>query len=458
MAGPEKSVHITNYYHRDSGGISTSFNNLLDAAARHGREVRLIVPGESDREEQVNEFAKIYFVKARYSPLFDKRYRVIMPWQYMATDSAVRKILLAERPDMIEVTDKYTLSLLGVMIRTGNFRRLGRPMLVHFSAERMDDNVESFVSSGRVGNWFARRVISNYTLPNFDFHIANSIYTAQEFFDAYSSDSNPRRSERFFNFCWRFFKAPRIPVEERVFICPRGVNTDVFRPDRKDDSIQAAMRTAADVPADAIILLYAGRISPEKNISLLIDMMRSLATDPVRDFRLVVAGAGPEEDSLRRVTERLFPRKIVLLGHLEKETLADYYANADVFIHPNPREPFGIAPLEAMASGVPTVAPNAGGILSYATGDNAWLVEPTGENFAAAVRSIIDDPDETRRRSGNAVATAIENSRERSTDNLFATYDRMFDDFERRRKLFTDTNEPRSFDYASLIAAENAEG
>ena len=62
-----------------------------------------------------------------------------------------------------------------------------------------------------------------------------------------------------------------------------------------------------------------------------------------------------------------------MLGHLDKELLADYYANADVFVHPNPKEPFGIAPLEAMASGVPVVAPNSGGILSYATDENIWM-------------------------------------------------------------------------------------
>ena len=177
-----KSVHITNYYHKNSGGISTSYNNLLAAAERHRRHVRLIVPGETESIEIVNEFAKIYYVPAKYSPLFDKRYRIMMPWQYMVKDSLIRKILLEEKPDLIEVTDKYTLSLLGVMIRTNNFKKLGRPVLVHFSCERMDDNVGSFLTSGRIGKWFARRVIGNYTMPNFDYHIANSTYTAEEFY------------------------------------------------------------------------------------------------------------------------------------------------------------------------------------------------------------------------------------------------------------------------------------
>ena len=73
----------------------------------------------------------------------------------------------------------------------------------------------------------------------------------------------------------------------------------------------------------------------------------------------VVAGAGPLEEWLKKKATGAMQGKIKLLGHLDKETLADYYANADVFVHPNPKEPFGIGPLEAMASGVPVVVPNA---------------------------------------------------------------------------------------------------
>jgi hypothetical protein len=89
-----KSVHITNYYHRDSGGISTSYNKLLEAAGRHRRHVRLIVPGENDRVEDINEFARIYFIQAKFSPAFDKRYRIMMPWRtYIFDQAPIKKIL-----------------------------------------------------------------------------------------------------------------------------------------------------------------------------------------------------------------------------------------------------------------------------------------------------------------------------------------------------------------------------
>jgi glycosyltransferase involved in cell wall biosynthesis len=453
-----KSVHLTNYYHKNSGGISTSFNNLLAAAARHRRLVRLIVPGETEAVEEVNDYAKIYYVPAKYSPVFDKRYRLIMPWQYMPGDSLIRKILLDEKPDLIEVTDKYTISMLGAMIRLGKFRQLGRPMLVHFSAERMDDNIASFMTQGALGGWLARRVIGNYTLAVFDFHIANSVYTAQEFYNAYKKAENSSRSDWFLNKCWQFFKAPRIPVEERIYVCPRGVNAEVFRADRKSDAVKRQMRERANISERAIVLLYAGRISPEKNIGLLVEMMKILAPDKENDFRLLVAGAGPESDWLQKETDKNFPGKIIQLGHLDKETLADYYANCDVFVHPNPREPFGIAPLEAMASGAPTLAPNSGGILSYATDDNAWLVEPTGENFAAAVYEIVKVHGGREQKVKKAIETALENTREKSTDNLFATYDRMYEDFQKRKDLFTDIEATKNFDFVREVLITDERG
>jgi glycosyltransferase involved in cell wall biosynthesis len=215
------------------------------------------------------------------------------------------------------------------------------------------------------------------------------------------------------------------------------------------------MRERAAVPQDATVLLYAGRVSPEKNVGLLVDTMKILAGDVNHDFRLLVAGAGPQSDWLSSQGDKYAPGKIKLLGHLDKETLANYYANADVFVHPNPKEPFGIAPLEAMASGAATVAPNAGGILSYATNENAWLVEPNGEEFAAAIREIVNDPEMREQKISNALATARANTREASTDRLFATYDEIYEHFERNKDLFVNTDAAKNFDFVEEIITDN---
>ncbi|HEY8561053.1 MAG TPA: glycosyltransferase, partial [Pyrinomonadaceae bacterium] len=348
---PIKTVHITNYYHKNSGGISTAYNSLLAAAERQKRQMRLIVPGEREETEELSEYTKIYYVPAPRSPLFDKRYRVIMPWQYIPTNSIIRHILLDEMPQMVEIRDKYTLSAFGTVVRINMFRRLKRPMLVHFSSERMDDNVASFISNGSLPRWFARRYMGNYLFPSYDFHVTNSVYTAEEFDLCTRREYNPRRQEWFTNFCWKALRSARVPVAERIRICPSGVDADHFSPARKSEKVRRAMIEKSGVPENAVIILYAGRISPEKNVGLLPEFMKILAADAKTDYRLLVAGGGPKAEWLQTETDRSIPGKIVQLGHLDKETLADYYANCDVFVHPNPKEPFGIAPLEAMASG-----------------------------------------------------------------------------------------------------------
>lgn len=446
-----KSVHITNYYHKDSGGISTSYNALMAAAGRHKRQMRLIVPGEKESVEDFNEYAKIYYVPAPKSFLFDKRYRVILPWQYMQGDSLIRRILMKEMPDMIEITDKYTLSMFGAMVSRGKFKQLNRPMLVHFSCERMDDNVASFLSKGRLGLRFSRAVVGHYLIPSFDFHIANSPYTAEEFKQAVKKEYEPARSLWLMNKAWKIFRSPRIPIEERMFVCPRGVDAEQFSPDKRSDSARKALVEKAGIPEDSVILLYAGRISPEKNIGLLVEIMKVLAEDTSKDYRLIIAGDGPQSDWLRETGRKELPGKIILIGHVEKETLAEYYANADVFLHPNPKEPFGIAPLEAMASGVPTVVPNAGGLLFYATEKNTWLVEPNGADFAAAIREVIAKPELRREKVANALLTAAENTRIKSTDFLFETYDRLFDDFQNRHDLFVNEEACQDFDFRAFV-------
>jgi len=304
---------------------------------------------------------------------------------------------------------------------------------------------------GKLGKWFARRVMGNYNFPSFDYHIANSAYTAEEFFESVDPAKNQRRSKWLLNKWWRFLKAPRVPFRERIFVCPRGVDSIQFSPERRSDDVQREMRECADIPDDAILLLYAGRISPEKNVGLLVHTMKILAVDTQHDFRLLVAGDGPQAEWLRDQGRSSAKGKIVLLGHLDKETLSNYYANADVFVHPNPKEPFGIAPLEAMASGSPTVAPNSGGILSYATNENAWLAEPTGETFAAAIREVVDDPELRQSKIERALVTARENTREASTDRLFATYDKIYDDFQSRQELFTDIDAAKKFDFEEIL-------
>jgi glycosyltransferase involved in cell wall biosynthesis len=437
-----KTVHLTNYYHRESGGISTAYNKLLEAAERHRRYVRLIVPGEESKTEDVSEFGRIYYVKAGYSPLFDKRYRILLPWNtYIFDQSPIKKILRDEKPDVIEIGEKYTLSLMAGLIRKGIMNvSHPRPMLVHYSCERMDDNLRAFVSEGRLARGFARSVMRNYIFPMFDFHLANSEYTANELREA--GKASPAR-ERFRESIWRVLRTPEQPAGERIFVNQCGVELGTLSPGRRSAEARRALCSRYAIPASAILLLYAGRISPEKNVSLLPEVAGALSKNSSLDFRFLVAGGGPDSQRLAERFESLAPGKAHLLGHVtDSQELAQLFANCDVFVHPNPREPFGITPLEAMASGLPLVAPNSGGVLSYASDANAWLCEPYADSFAAAISDICSEPERRAQRVTKALETAESYDWPSSTTNLFAIYDRMFEEFQRHRMAFTHEASP----------------
>jgi len=447
---PIKSVHITNYYHKNSGGISTAYNKLLEAANRRGRPVRLIVPGEKADVEDVGDFGRIYYIEANYSPVFDKRYRIMMPWNTYLLDAApIKTILRKEQPDIIEIGEKYTLPLMAGLLRKGILNvSEKRPMLVHLSCERMDDNVGSFISAGKISKWFCRRYMGTYNMPMFDFHLANSAYTAQEIFDAVSNGRD--RSDPVLNIVWRFLRAPKVELKDRVFVNPCGVDNEIFTDQRKGAIKREEIHKEFGLQNESKLLLYAGRISPEKNIGLLAKMMKILVADKSHDFRLLVAGDGPGLEKLRDEAKSLGAERIKILGHINgKEKLADLFANCDAFIHPNPREPFGITPLEAMASGLPVVAPNAGGVLSYASTENAWLSEPSAEKFADAVRDMFNDDILKTRKINAALATAQKFTWAESTDALFAVYDKMHAEFTGHRDLYAYKESPSGINFAA---------
>ena len=84
--------------------------------------------------------------------------------------------------------------------------------------------------------------------------------------------------------------------------------------------------------------------------------------------------------------------QIRLLGQMaSRPELARLLVSADVFVHPNAREPFGIGPSEAMASGIPLVVPDTGGVMEYADTSCAWLAKPQADAFATAVLDVLSN-------------------------------------------------------------------
>jgi alpha-1,6-mannosyltransferase len=389
------TLHITNWYHPTSGGIRTFYHALLESANVAGRYVRLVVPGQRAAVEAIGRFGRIYQVPALPAPAFDRRYRMILPHAYLPWfPSRLVEILEQEHPDVVEICDKYSLPYLAAMLRKRWHPRVSRPVLVGLSAERLDDNVAAHLSGSKMARALTRWYVRHIYGPPFDAHIAVSEYTAAELRGALG-DREP----------W-FIRT-----------CPMGVDMEAFDPDHRSREVRGALLRQAGGSARTVLLFYAGRLSPEKNIGLLVEAVHELSRDASADYRLIVAGEGPARDLLRGHGTR-----ICLCGNLDKITLARYLASCDVFVHPNPREPFGIGPLEAMASGLPVVVPNAGGVLEYASSANAWLAEPTAVAFAEAIRAASrSDP----RRILAARETVARFSWRDATRRYFDAYDEL---------------------------------
>ncbi len=421
-ARPLRTLHLTNSWHETSGGIATFYRALIKAANKRGHSIRLVVPGERDRIEEVGEFARIYHLKSSRAPL-NSQYRMIFPGQFLSADSALQRILFVERPDVLEICDKYTLNYFGTLVRLGLLRGLDfRPVVLGLSCERMDDNFRTYL--GRIP--FYRNFCAAYMkwlyFPFFDHHIANSRYTAEELRLASQGHVIPRR----------------------VWIRPMGVELSDLSPARKSAEARQKLLQRCGGREDSVLLLYAGRLAPEKNLRLLFQLFERLAADARRDYRLLVAGDGIERARWEAFCSEHVPGRVTFLRHIkDRYALADLFANVDAFVHPNPDEPFGIAPLEAMASGLPLVAPNSGGVMSYASHENAWVTQPTVEAFAAAVEDLVMNESERNRRAQNALRTAERYSWESVAPSFLNLYGEL-------HSAFVNHNETSSLaDFAS---------
>lgn len=161
----------------------------------------------------------------------------------------------------------------------------------------------------------------------------------------------------------------------RVFRWARGVDTNLFRPSRRDDRLRAEL-----APNGELLVGYVGRLAPEKQVTRL----AALADAP--GVRVVVVGDGPDRDELR---ERL--PGAAFLGFRTGEPLATAYASLDVFVHPGPHETFCQAVQEALASGVPVIAPDAGGPRDLIRpGRTGYLLPPqNADAFGAGLRDAV---------------------------------------------------------------------
>ena len=161
----------------------------------------------------------------------------------------------------------------------------------------------------------------------------------------------------------------------------RGVDVEHFHPGKRDPG----WRRWLGGGDDTVIVLHVGRLAPEKNLRVLVESWTRARRFLGARSAFVIAGDGPETDY---VSARLpFARQ---LGFVDRDTLAAVYASCDFCVLPSRTETCGLVALEAMASGLPVIAADAGGLRESVRHDaNGLLVRPDdGRGFSQAIVAL----------------------------------------------------------------------
>ena len=172
---------------------------------------------------------------------------------------------------------------------------------------------------------------------------------------------------------------------------PLGVDLELFTPGRR--AAAEATRRRLGLP-DGPLALYVGRFAGEKEIDLVLRAWPEV--ERRTGARLVLVGAGPAEAGLRRGPGG--ERAVWLSYERSRERLADLYGAADLYVAPGPVETFGLSAMEALASGVPIVSVDQGGVAEavtasgagrlYAAGDAAHFAETATELLGSDLRGL----------------------------------------------------------------------
>lgn len=219
---------------------------------------------------------------------------------------------------------------------------------------------------------------------------------------------------------------PSIQTEEhltkkgftRLAIWPRGVDSTVFHPLFNEQEVRGKYNIK-----EKYILLYVGRLAPEKDVLLLPEIAENLPPEIKQNSHWLVVGDGPLKEELKK----LAPKNMTFTGFLKGEELAAVYASANVFVFPSTTETFGNVVLEALACGTPTIAANAGGVRSIVKeGITGFLcIEKDTNEFVEKITYFLKNEAIMYNMSQKARQYALTQSWDSIFDNLVMEYEEV---------------------------------
>ncbi len=349
-------------------GVVKSVCHLLEHLEKKGHPALLLAP-EGSPERYAS--APVVQMKA-CRPFFYPEFRFVSPLQNISPH------LDAFKPDLIHVVNPFSLGKLGIWYA----RAKGVPLVASYQTDL----------PGHVGLWgfkILEKPVENYLYRlhrQADLNLAPSHATQRELI---------RKGYH------------------NVKVWTRGIDSELYNPNRRSRARREFLSNGSN---RAPLLLYVGRLSKEKRVEMLLPVVRAIP-----GAHLAIVGDGP----LRPELAALFAgTNTKFTGYLFDEELAEAYASADIFVFPGANETFGNVILEAMASGLPVVAPRAGGILDTMIDRETGLLFQPNDSAAMvyAVQRLIDSC-ALRRHMGRAARLRAERfSWEAILDTLLDDY------------------------------------
>ncbi|MBY6035107.1 glycosyltransferase family 1 protein [Fictibacillus nanhaiensis] len=172
-----------------------------------------------------------------------------------------------------------------------------------------------------------------------------------------------------------------------VSIWSRGVDCDQFSPQKRNHLLREKYKIK-----EKYILLFVGRLAPEKDLDVLHEMMQKLPSLLKEHIHLLIVGDGPSRPIVKKWEEE--SPNITSAGYLSGDELAGVYASCDLFVFPSSTETFGNVVLEAHASGLPAIVSNKGGVTEIVRDGETGMIAEAGnaDSFIKKLTSVIDDP------------------------------------------------------------------
>lgn len=348
-------VDVCAFYAPEGGGVRTYVERKLAAAPAAGHELVVVAPGRTDRVERRGPHARIEWLASPRFPL-DRRYG------YFADAARLHATLDRLRPDIVEVSSPWRSASMVAEWRGS------APRVLMMHADPL---------SAYAYRWFGR-VAERETIDRGFGWYWRHLRRLDRGFDAVVSASHSL-SER--------LTAGGLA---QVVTNPMGVDPGIFSPALRDEELRARLLEKCALPPSATLLLGVGRHAPEKRWPMVIDAAMAAGAD--RPIGLVLVGDGRERKRIaRQIGDN--PHIRLLSPIRERAALARLMASADALVHGCEAETFCIVAAEARASGLPLIAPDAGGAADQARASGG-VVYPAASapGAAAAIRAFVDRP------------------------------------------------------------------